>query len=324
MPPPGPIIMSDQSEAIILFHGVLWKPVSEHVNPFSHSLKMWVVVLHPKYTGQSHFPLCLWTCSKNPMSVSVFFSDKFCHIFDWNVENSNKFSNFCGKISPNFEYQRIETNNPGQRVILLVKKSLMSSEVNTTVEYGYCEEHLSLSLSLSHTQKLLQTKWWITLQWHFFEDWVVSKVSPSSTLSLLVAQEISISVLHHQLFHFSCWSDLCCTSIIHSFNFFCVCGRDLCCTVIIKLFGFRRWTSHANESRQLTTQQGHDDENRFHSYVFFCVTTQKRWYGLFKWSTMIKKSSSISFHVYHQYIYICTMEWVSACLLCFLIYPWQS
>jgi hypothetical protein len=122
---------------------------------------------------------------------------------------------------------------------------------------------------------LLQTKWWITLQWHFFEDWVVSKVSPSSTLSLLVAQEISISVLHHQLFHFSCWSDLCCTSIIHSFNFFCVCGRDLCCTVIIKLFGFRRWTSHANEARQLTTQQGHDDENRFHSFVFLCYHTKE-------------------------------------------------
>jgi hypothetical protein len=134
------------------FMGFCENQFSEHVNPFSHSLKMWVV-LHPKYTGQSHFPLCLWTCSKNPMSVSVYFSDKFCHVFDWNVENSNKFSNFCGKISPNFEYQRIETNNPGQRVILLVKKSLMSSEVNTTVEYGYCEEHLSLSLSLSHTQR---------------------------------------------------------------------------------------------------------------------------------------------------------------------------
>jgi len=53
------------------------------------------------------------------------------------------------KISPNSEYQRIETNNPGQRVMLLVKKSLMSSEVNTTVEYGYCEEQHSLSLSLS-------------------------------------------------------------------------------------------------------------------------------------------------------------------------------
>jgi hypothetical protein len=60
------------------------------------------------------------------------------------------------KISPNSEYQRIETNNPGQRVILLLKKALMSSEVNTTVEYGYCEEQHSLSLSL--TEKLLQTK----------------------------------------------------------------------------------------------------------------------------------------------------------------------
>jgi hypothetical protein len=152
MPPPGPIIMSDQSEAIILFYGVLWKPVSEHVNPFSHSLKMWVV-LHPKDTGQSHFPLCLWTCSKNPMSVSVFFSDKFCHVFDWNVENSNKFSNFCGKFHHILNIKELKQ-------ITLVKGSyyllrnlwcpVKLIQLLSTVTVKNISLSLSLSLSLSH------------------------------------------------------------------------------------------------------------------------------------------------------------------------------
>ncbi len=67
-----------------------------------------VVVLHPKYTGQSHFPWCSWTCSKNT-----------------NVS-----------------------------------------------QWPFLWQNFVIS------QKLLQTKWWITLQWHFFEDWVVSNVSP--------------------------------------------------------------------------------------------------------------------------------------------------
>ncbi len=39
--------------------------------------------------------------------------------------------------------------------MLLVKKSLMSSEVNTTVEYGYCEEQHSLSLSEIVADKMI-------------------------------------------------------------------------------------------------------------------------------------------------------------------------
>lgn len=89
--------MTDQSEAN---HFVLWGVVKTSVwtcEPIFTLLEN-VEVLHPKYTGQSHFPWSSWTCSKNTMSVSVFFSDKFCHVFDWNFENSNYFFSFCGKF----------------------------------------------------------------------------------------------------------------------------------------------------------------------------------------------------------------------------------
>jgi hypothetical protein len=115
------------------------------LNMWTHFHTLWKCgwVLHPKYTGQSHFPLCLWTCSKNPMSVSVFFSDKFCHIFDWNVENSNKFSNFCGKFHQNLNIKELKQ-------ITLVKGSYyLLRNIWCPVKLIQLLKNSTLSLSLS-------------------------------------------------------------------------------------------------------------------------------------------------------------------------------